>query len=152
PCGEIGDICNADGGKAGPNDVQKEWSNKNNACIDNSDNKVTVADFSIALDKTMLNAPVGGTATATVTTTAVGTKTNMVNLAVTGLPMGVTAAFAPTSVMTTGSSMITFTIPAGTMMGSVPYTITGNTALPDNVIHSVDGTLNVTSPPPPDMA
>jgi MYXO-CTERM domain-containing protein len=48
--------------------------------------------------------------------------------------------------------MVTFTIPMGTMAGSYPYTVTGNTALPDNVIHTVAGTLTVLEPPPPDMA
>jgi MYXO-CTERM domain-containing protein len=76
----------------------------------------------------------------------------MLSLTATGLPMGVTAAFAPASVMSNASTVVTFTVPAGTMAGMYPFTITANTALPDNVQHSVTGTLNVVMPPPPDMA
>jgi hypothetical protein len=153
--GEDGDICNGKSKQIStPNGmyyVQQIWSQSQTACV-TADSTVSVADFALALDKPTVAAPIGGTATAKVTSTPVGTMTGMVSLTVTGLPMGVTAAFAPASVATSGSSTVTFTLPAGTMPGSYPFTVTGNTALPDNVIHTVAGTLTASVPPPPDMA
>jgi hypothetical protein len=149
--GEVGDICNQQTALVGTYTVQTIWSDKQNKCVA-GDSTVTVADFSLALDNAAPGAPVGGTATAKVTSTPVGTMTATLNLVASGLPTGVTAAFAPASVMTNASSAVTFTVAAGTAPGSYPFTVTGNTALPDNVIHSVTGTLTVSPPPPPDMA
>jgi MYXO-CTERM domain-containing protein len=153
--GEDGDICNAMQSQIStPNGmytVQQIWSQKQGACV-SSDSTVTVADFALAIDNNAPKAALGGTATAKVTATPVGTATAMLNVTATGLPMGVTAAFAPSSLMSNASTVVTFTVPSGTMPGMYPFTITANTALPDNVIHSVTGTLNVVMPPPPDMA
>jgi MYXO-CTERM domain-containing protein len=86
-----------------------------------------------------------------VTSTPVtGAATDSLTLTLTGLPTGVTAAFAPASIMTNASSMVTFTIPSSVMPGSYPFTVSGASAL-DNVIHTVSGTLMVSLPPPPDM-
>jgi hypothetical protein len=149
--GEVGDICNGDVASVGKYKVQKIWSNKQNGCIA-VDSTVKIADYALALDKAMVTGDIGSTAMAKVTATPVtGSATDMLTLTVTGLPMGVTAAFAPASIATNATSALTFTIPAGTMVGSYPFTVSGASML-DNVIHTINGTLMVQMPPPPDMA
>jgi kumamolisin len=48
-----------------------------------------------------------------------------VTLSVTGLPMGVTGSFSPTSVTGSGKSNLTLTVSAGATPGTYPITITG---------------------------
>jgi hypothetical protein len=151
-CGEIGDICVGADGSTNGVEVQKEWSNKQNNCVDH-DPAVTVADFSLALDQASVMGYLGAMTTAKVTATPTsGSPTTSAALVITGLPMGVTAALSQASIMTNASSTITFTVASSAAAGSYPFTVTGSTAT-DNVIESVSGTIVVSNmaPPPPDM-
>jgi hypothetical protein len=67
----------------------------------------------------------GNSTSYTVTTTAVGAFTGNVTLAVSGLPTGATASFAPTSITGAGSSTLTITTTTSATTGSKTLTITG---------------------------
>ncbi len=141
-CGEIGDICFPQKGMAAGYAVQFEWSNKNNKCIDH-DSSVVVNDFALALDPQTANAPIGGTVNVNVSATvATGSQPTAVALTADTLPMGVTASFAPASVQSNASSVLTLTVAPTVMPGSYPYSVTGTTA--NGIIqHSVSGMLIV---------
>ncbi|MDR3746514.1 MAG: FG-GAP-like repeat-containing protein [Acidobacteriaceae bacterium] len=65
----------------------------------------------------------GGTSTSTITVTDAGGFTDSVNLAVSGLPAGVTAAWGTNP--TTGTSVLTFTASSSATAGTSTVTITG---------------------------
>ena len=69
-----------------------------------------------------------------------------VSLAVTGLPAGATAAFAPASVPASGSSALTVSTASGTPAGSYPLTVKATSG---TLSHTASLTLSVTAPPPP---
>src|SRR5579859_910170 len=107
--------------------------------------KVTVnpaPDFTIAASPSSKSTVQGGNAPYTVSVTALNGFTDTVNLSVSGLPAGATAAFVPTSISGSGSSTLTVTTAASTPVGSYTLTITGSTA---SLTHSTNATLVVTS-------
>ena len=79
--------------------------------------------FTLAASPTSLSVTQGSTATDTITVTDVGGFTGSVTLAASGLPSGVTAAFATDP--TTSSSVVTFTANATATAGLSTVTITG---------------------------
>ena len=151
-CDELADMCEDDqtAGSAGGYPVQLIWSKKQSACVDH-DSSVMVGDYSLALARATVNGYDGMAATVTVSATPVsGTPLANLGLTVAGLPAGVGAALAPASISTSGSSTLTLTVGASVAPGSYPFTVTG-ASTPDNVVHAVNGTLQVASSPP-DMA
>lgn len=83
----------------------------------------------------------GGTGTSTVTLTRTGGFAGTVNLAVSGLPAGVTAVVNPAAV-TGASATITFTASAGAATGSFTATVTGTAAGLANVTTTIAGTVS----------
>ena len=145
-CGEIGDICNAQQGTIGSYTVQKEWSNKNNACIV-TDPNVVVNTFTVAAAPATLMVPQGGMATVKVTLTKTAGVAENAALTATA-PTGLTAALAPTSATSdNGTSTLTITASPTAMLGSANVTIkaTGSSVTPT-------ATVAVTVTAPPDMA
>ncbi len=151
-CGEIGDICavggTAEAGTIAGFTVQKEWSNKNNACIV-TDPNVMLNDFTVAVAPAAVSVPAGGMGTATVTLTKVGGMTENATLTAVGLPTGVTASFSPASVTTAGgTSTLTLAAGATSMVGAMQsFTVkaTGSAVAPT-------ADVAVTIVAPPDMA
>lgn len=82
----------------------------------------------------------GGTGTSTVTITRSGGFAGTVNLAVSGLPSGVTASFNPQAA-TGNSSTLTFTATSGATTGAFTATITGTATGLANVTTTVAGTV-----------
>jgi hypothetical protein len=112
-CGEIGDICAtntaAEVGAVAGFTVQKEWSNKLNACVV-SNPSIVVNDFTMAVSPIAVNVPVGGMTTTTVTLTQTAGMAENATLTATGVPTGLVAAFSPPSVTSAaGTSMLTIT-------------------------------------------
>jgi hypothetical protein len=149
-CGEIGDICAVGGsmeiGLVGGFSVQKEWSNKANACIV-TDPTVMVADFSVAAEPIMV--PAGGMATGSVTLTKVSGATETVALTTTGLPTGLSASLSPVSAMSAGgTSMVTVSAQASLAVGT---TLSFSVKAAGSVVTQM-ATVNVTIIDAPDMA
>jgi hypothetical protein len=63
-----------------------------------------------------------------------------VNLSVSGLPSLVTATFKPTSVTSSGTSTLTFTVDHRALQGTSQVTITGTSGL---LVHSTSVTLSI---------
>ena len=146
-CGEIGDICNAQQGTIGSYTVQKEWSNKNNACIV-TDPNVVVNDFSVAAAPATLMVAQGGMATVKVTLTKKAGVAESVALTATA-PTGLVAALSPTSATSdNGTSTLTISASPTAMIGA-PVNVTikamGSSVAPTT-------TVAVTVTAPPDMA
>ncbi|HEX6835715.1 MAG TPA: MYXO-CTERM sorting domain-containing protein [Polyangia bacterium] len=145
-CGEIGDICVGQPGKAAGYTVQLEWSNKNAKCIDH-DASVVFNDFSLALDPMSPSAPAGGSATVTVAAMpTTGSQAVALALTADALPTGVTGTFASPSVQSNASTMLTLAVAASLAAGSYPFTVTGKA--PNGAHHSVTGMLTVTEAAP----
>jgi MYXO-CTERM domain-containing protein len=154
-CGEIGDICAVGGTQetATINGfvVQKEWSNKNKACIGTDANAV-VNDFTIAVDPSSVTVPIGGSATVTVTLTKKTGVGESVALTSPAAPTGLTASFAPASVSSDAGTS-TMTISAGGSLTPTVLTmnvkgtgssVSESTLLTVNVVAPVDMATNGT--------
>jgi len=97
------------------------------------------ADFSVTPAQSSLSVTAGGSASDTVTVSALNGFTGTVALSVNGVPSGATASFNPTSV--TGSGSSTVTIATGTAAtGTYTLTITGTSG---GLTHSTTVTLNI---------
>ncbi len=145
-CGEIGDICVGQPGKAAGYTVQLEWSNKNNKCIDHDPN-VVFNDFALALDPTGPTAAAGGSATVSVTAMpTTGSMPVAVALTADALPTGVTGTFASPSVQSNASTMLTLAVAPTLAPGSYPFTVTGKAS--NGAHHSVTAMLTVTEASP----
>src|SRR5215471_7930004 len=103
-------------------------------------------DFSLSSNPSSVSVAQGGTATSSITVTAIGGFTGSVALSATGLPSGVTASFNPSS--TTGTSTLTFTAASNATTGTASVTVTGTSG---TLSHSATITLNVTPVQPPDF-
>ncbi|NUT37094.1 MAG: S8 family peptidase [Hamadaea sp.] len=83
-------------------------------------------DFSMAVNPGSGNTGIGGSLTATVSTTTTVGSAGPVTLAVaSGLPAGATATFSPATVTSGGSSTMTITTSASTAPGTYPVTLVG---------------------------
>jgi pseudolysin/vibriolysin len=111
-----------------------------------------VEDFGMTLTPDKATAQAGSTVTFTVATTlAAGATAQSVALTVSGLTGGLTGTFAPSSIMSGGTSMLTVTIPVTAPEGDVKLTVTATGATAG--AKTADATITVTAPPPPpDMA
>jgi subtilase family serine protease len=80
--------------------------------------------FSMSAAPAALSIARGSSGTATVTISGASNLSSNVNLAISGLPSGVTAAFSPSNTKTT--STVTFTVSSTATAGAYPVTITGS--------------------------
>ena len=83
----------------------------------------STAGYVIAAYPQAVDMTPGSTAPTTVSVAPINGFGDSVDLAIAGLPSGVTAAFSPPSTMTT--STLTFTADAGAAIGTSPITVTG---------------------------
>jgi serine protease len=102
---------------------------------------VTAADFSIGASPAGVSAPQGGSATSTISTTALS-GSGTVALSTGALPVGVTVAFNPASVTAGGSSTLTLNASASAVPGTYTITVTGTEG---SNTHSTQVTLTVTA-------
>jgi hypothetical protein len=149
-CGEIGDICATGGtmevGVVGGFSVQKEWSNKLNACIV-TDPSVMISDFTVAAEPLMV--PAGGMATGSISLTKVSGAAEPVALSTTNVPTGLAASVTPASATSAGgTSMVTVSAQA-TLAPGTALTFTVKAA--GSVVTQM-ATVNVTIVAPVDMA
>jgi hypothetical protein len=91
--------------------------------------------FTLSASAAALSVKQASTGTGTLTVADQNGFTGSVNLGVTGLPSGVTAAFSPTATIT--SSKVTFTVGPSTPAGSYPLTVNGTSG-------SLSGTTAIT--------
>ncbi|MGZ6143067.1 MAG: COG1470 family protein [Myxococcales bacterium] len=139
--GEIGDICvtgSSDTGLIGNWTVQKEWSNKNDACIVTA--PPAASDFSLSIAPASRTIAPGSGTTFAVGTAIVSGSPGPIALAVSGLPPGVAGAFSPASVEAGASATLTVSASASAPAGTASFVVTGNSA---STTHSVSGTLTV---------
>lgn len=104
--------------------------------------------FSLSAAPESLTVARGGSGSTTITSTVSGGFNSAVTLWAAGLPSGVSASFAPSSIGAPGSgaSTLTFSVAAATPAGSYPVTVTGTGGA---VSRSVTVTLSVPPGLPP---
>ena len=123
-------------------DLVTGWGSMNGAALINALVPVTTSSFSISVSQGSLTVIAGKNGNATITSTVTGGFSSAVTLSATGLPSGVTAAFAPTSIKGNGTSALTLSASASTVPGSYPITITGTSG---SLVKSTKVTLIVTA-------
>jgi hypothetical protein len=99
-------------------------------------------DFSIAAAPPTVSGAVGGSGSASISTALVSGVAESISLSASGLPAGVGAAFAPSSVSAGGSSTLTFNIGTAAVAGSYPITVSGSAS---SATHTRTLTLAVSS-------
>jgi len=130
---ENGDLCAwvGVGGTGGAQNVafatgnfamQATWSNAAGACQIAASTVIT-QPFAVSLSSSSA-VVVQGSAAATTITTSAATATSIA-LTASGLPAGVTAAFAPATVASGSSSTLTLSTTASTATGTYPIVVTG---------------------------
>jgi hypothetical protein len=100
-------------------------------------------DFSLSASS--LSVAGGGSGMSTITTAVTSGSAETVNLAVSGLPTGVTALVAPSSITSGGSATTTVTVGSTVAPGSYPLSVTGTAA---SGSHTASFTLTVVEGPP----
>jgi len=98
-------------------------------------------EFTITVSPTTLSLPPNTNPTVTLTVTYVGNLTGSVSLSASGLPSGVSANFAPSSLNASGASTVNFTSQASTPTGTYSVLLTGTDG---TLVHSA--TLALTIP------
>ncbi|GGA53756.1 hypothetical protein GCM10011507_01130 [Edaphobacter acidisoli] len=125
--------------------ISKDNYNENSIVI----HRMTVVptpDFKVSASPSSQTAAPGNSAAYTTTIGALNGFTDTVNLSVTGLPTGATAAFSPASITTSGSSTLTVSTATTTPPGTYPLTVTGTTST-----LSRTATVTLVVPGPPDF-
>lgn len=114
------------------------------AVLDIQFNPSTTSDFTIAASPGGVSVAQGSSAVSSITTAVSGTFNAAVALTASGMPAGVTAAFAPGSIAApgAGTSTLTLTTSASTPAGTYPITVTGSGG---GKTHATTVTLTVTS-------
>jgi uncharacterized protein (TIGR03437 family) len=103
--------------------------------------------FSLSVVPDQVTVAPGGSASAGVTVTPYGGLTGAVNLAISGLPGGVTASFSPQSA--TSTSTLSLTVPSSVPVGSYVGKIT---AYSGSLTQTIAVSLTVAAPVTPDFA
>jgi len=103
---------------------------------------VATPDFMVAASPSSQQVTAGGSTTYNATIGALSGFTGAVSLGVSGLPSGASGSFAPATVATSGSSVLTITISASTAAGTYTLTFTGTSG---STVHSATATLSVTA-------
>jgi hypothetical protein len=107
-------------------------------------------DFTLSLSSASLSAQPGGSASTTVTTTALDGFSGSVALSASGLPGAATATFVPATVAGSGTSKLTISLSSAAVAGSYPVTVKATSGA---LAHTASFTLTVTTPSPsPDFA
>jgi hypothetical protein len=101
---------------------------------------VVSGDFTITVSPASRTINRGDSTTYTVTIAGAQGFTGTVNLSVSGVPKFATATFAPSSVVNSGSSVLTVSTKKQTTKGASTLTITGSST---GRVHSVNATLTV---------
>jgi len=97
-------------------------------------------DFAVSATPSSQNVPQGNSTSYTVNVASSGGFAGTVGLSVSGLPQGATATFNPTSITTSGSSMLSVSTLNSTPVGSYPLTITATSG---SLTHTATVTLVV---------
>jgi len=105
----------------------------------------TRSDFQIAAATSSVSVFSGASATASFTVKANNGFNSTVTFSVTGLPAGVTAVFAPTSVASSGSTPLTISAPASAVSANYSLNVVGTAG---GNTHSVPLSLTVVNAPP----
>jgi hypothetical protein len=110
-----------------------------------------VADFTVSTSPASQTVAPGASTSYAVTVAPAGGFSGSVNLGVSGLPSGTTAAFSPNPVTASSSTTSSLTVSAGTALaGTFPLKITGTSGA---LSHSASVTLTISaSPSTPDFA
>jgi hypothetical protein len=116
----------------------------NNSIIIHRMTVVPTPEFSISPSPSSQTVTQGNSTTYTTTIGALNGFTDTVNLSVSGLPIGATASFKPTSVAGSGSYTLTVSTASTTPAGTYTLTITGASS---TLSHSATVTLVVPGPP-----
>jgi hypothetical protein len=103
-------------------------------------------DFSINASPAAVPVAQGAAGTSTISTAVVSGSAESVALTISGLPSGVTGAFAPASVTAGGSSTLTLTVSGSAATGTYPLFVTGTAA---SATHTTPVSLTVTTQPAP---
>jgi beta-glucosidase len=101
-------------------------------------------DFSLAATSASPTVLVGESTACTITSIPSNGFAGTVNLAVSGLPGGVTAAFSPASINGAGNATLTLSASVSAPIGTYPLTVTGTCSSPA-LAHSLAVTLNVST-------
>jgi pseudomonalisin len=106
-------------------------------------NNAGAADFSLNATPPSRTVAQNSSTTFTISVVPVNNYTGTITFSVTGLPASATASFAPATVTTSGSTVLTITTAATTAQGSYPLTIAGSDG---TVGHTAPVTLVVANP------
>jgi uncharacterized membrane protein len=106
---------------------------------------VLTPDFSVSATPSSHTVTAGSSTTYTASVAALNSFTGVVTMTVSGLPTGVAASFASTTVTGSGSSTLTLTSASTTAAGTYFVSITGTSG---TLVHSMNVALTVTVPPP----
>jgi hypothetical protein len=101
---------------------------------------VTIPDFSVTATPSSQTVAPGKSTSYTVNVTPSGGFTGSVSFSVTGLPLGATSSFVPTSVSGSGSSTLTVNASSSTSAGTYPLTITATSG---SLTHTAQVNLTV---------
>jgi hypothetical protein len=101
-------------------------------------------DFSLGISPPIGSAMAGGSAQYTVTAAGVNGFNATISLGVTGLPPGASASFNPTSLSGPGSTILTITPAANSMIGTFAVSVTGTSG---SLSHSAAASLVVNPVP-----
>lgn len=105
----------------------------------------TSPDFSLSATPASQSVAAGGSASYTISTSALNGFSGTVSLSVSGSPGGATASLSPSSVSGSGSSTLTVSTTSSTPAGSFTLTVTGTSG---SLSHTATVTLSVTSSTP----
>jgi uncharacterized membrane protein len=97
-------------------------------------------DYNISASPATVTVAAGNNASYTTTVTALNGFSGSVALSISGLPVGASASFNPTSVAGSGSSALSVTVGSGVASGTYPLTITGTSG---TLVHTTNVTLIV---------
>ncbi len=128
-------------------DLTTGWGSPNAGLISALTAATPTSGFS--LSATTATAQQGSSGTSTVTGTAFGGYTDAITLVATGMPTGVTVGYGTNPIAPSSpgnSSVLTFTVPAGTPTGTYTITVTG-TGSDETTIESTSISLTVTAAP-----
>jgi hypothetical protein len=100
----------------------------------------SAGDFSLSASPTTLQIPRGGSASDTITVSALQGFTGTVSLSLSGLPQRTSASCSPSTVAGSGSSVLTIKVNRPARSGTYNLTITGTSG---NLVHSIPLTLVV---------
>jgi subtilase family serine protease len=102
----------------------------------------TTPDFSLSASPTTLSIGSGSSGTSTITVTALNGFTGNITLS-TAAPIGWTASLSPSSILTSGQSTLTVTVPSSASSGTYSVTVTGTNA---SLSHTISVAVQVTAP------